>query len=260
MDIKRISFIGSGNLATNLALAFYKKEVIINEIVSPTESHAKQLAELCNAQFSTNVSKINSNTDLIIIAVPDHAIQSVAAEINNVSIPVVHTSGSVDIEVLNNTNHFFGVFYSLQVFSKHSTIDFDQLPIGLEANSQDFYHTLQRLAILISDNVRGISSSQRRLIHLAAVFACNFTNMNYVIADKILKDSGISFDALVPLIEETARRTATANPATLQTGPARRNDRNVIHTHLKMLENFKDYQELYELYSKLIQKEYHEKL
>jgi predicted short-subunit dehydrogenase-like oxidoreductase (DUF2520 family) len=260
MDIKKISFIGSGNLATNLALAFFNKGYIINEVISLTESHAEKLARLCNSKFSVNISSLDCNTDLIIIAVPDHAIPLVANELSNVQIPVVHTSGTIDIDVLQSARHSHGVFYALQVFSKDKTVSFSHLPLGLEASSEELFESLHSLAISISDAVYKISSSQRRQLHLAAVFACNFTNMNYIIADTILKASGQSLELLIPLINETAERIATSDPAALQTGPARRNDKNVIDTHMRMLEDFNDYKKLYELYSQMIQKEFNEKL
>jgi predicted short-subunit dehydrogenase-like oxidoreductase (DUF2520 family) len=107
--------------------------------------------------------------------------------------------------------------------------------------------------------VRQINSLQRKHIHLAAVFACNFSNYMYSIANDILKADGISFDILNPLILECASKALDLNPREAQTGPAKRNDQNIIQHHLELLNNLPDYREIYEILSRQIKDNFHTK-
>jgi hypothetical protein len=43
-----------------------------------------------------------------------------------------------------------------------------------------------------------MNSRQRLMVHLAAVFANNFSNAQYAIAEMILKENNLSFDLLRP--------------------------------------------------------------
>ena len=112
--------------------------------------------------------------------------------------------------------------------------------------------TLQKLAKSISDNVNKINSEQRKTIHLAAVFACNFSNHLYTIASEILENNKLSFDILKPLIEETALKIKNNHPSQMQTGPAIRGDKKIMDQHLKLLSKDKKLQTIYKLMSQSI--------
>ena len=91
-------------------------------------------------------------------------------------------------------------------------------------------------------------------MHLAAVFACNFTNHIYALAVKLLQKQDIPADVLLPLIDETAAKIHTMPPREAQTGPAIRYDENVINKHLAMLGD-PDMRSIYRLISQSIHKE-----
>ncbi|MCE9539162.1 MAG: DUF2520 domain-containing protein, partial [Bacteroidetes bacterium] len=196
--------------------------------------------------------KIDTTADIYIIAVNDDAIIEVTKLLRLKNKIVVHTSGSVEMNILKPISKNIGVFYPLQTFSKNKTVDFNVIPVCLEANNKDTFKVLQTLAKSISSNVQKINSEQRKTIHLAAVFACNFSNHLYTIASSILASANISFDVLSPLIEETARKVKNTPPIEAQTGPAVRNDIKTINNHLKMLSDNKEYRQLYKLISKNI--------
>ena len=137
----------------------------------------------------------------------------------------------------------------MQTFSKNKKVDFKNIPICLEANNTDTFKALKNLADSISENVQKVNSDQRKAIHVAAVFACNFSNHLYVIADHILSENKLSFDLLKPLIMETADKIKNNSPLKMQTGPAIRGDKKIIKAHLKILSGNKNYQQLYKLLS-----------
>jgi predicted short-subunit dehydrogenase-like oxidoreductase (DUF2520 family) len=157
------------------------------------------------------------------------------------------------MDILKSAAKNYGVFYPLQTFSKNKKADFKTIPICLEANNTSTLKVIQSLGKSISNNVRTINSEQRKVVHLSAVFACNFTNHFYAIASDILASKKLSLDILKPLIEETANKIKNNSPAKMQTGPAIRGDKKTMNAHLKLLEN-KEYKKLYKLMSESIMK------
>lgn len=248
-----ITIIGSGNVATHLTKALYEKGFIIDAVYSRDLQHSTTLAQQVKAKSYAIENEINCKADIIIISIPDDAIADIAFKLkNNTNSIILHTSGSVDISILKSHFNHYGVLYPLQTFSSDRQVDFAQIPLCLETSDDHTQTIVESIANKLSpSNIHHINSTQRRQLHLAAVFACNFTNAMYTIASEIVKP--LSFDLLKPLILETAQKATTTNaPATLQTGPAKRKDNATITNHQTMLSQTPEYQELYTLISKII--------
>lgn len=244
MNNKTISIIGSGNLATQLAKAFYREGIAINQIFSRDIEHAVALASLVNSK-ATDIFGDLTPVDIIIIAVSDSAIPEVSNSLNRLSCLVVHTSGSTSIDILENRTNF-GVFYPFQTFSKNVDIEFDQIPILIEANSIRNQELLFNLATILSSKVQVVNSLQRLKLHLAAVFANNFSNHMYAITYQLLNESGLSFDMIKHLIEETTRKAIESNnPAMVQTGPASRGNIQIMESHKELLADRPLWQKIY---------------
>lgn len=248
----KIVIIGAGNVATQLGFALKKSKHTIVQVYSKRKSSANKLAHSLNCDFTNSSKKIDTTADIYIIAVNDDSIIEVANLLRLKDKMVVHTSGSVGMNILKPMSKNIGVFYPLQTFSKNKIVDFNVVPLCIEANNTATFKVLQTLAKSISSNVQKINSEQRKTIHLAAVFACNFSNHLYTIASSILGSANISFDVLKPLIEETAEKIKNTPPDEAQTGPAVRTDIKTINNHLKMLSGNKEYRQLYKLISKNI--------
>jgi len=189
--------------------------------------------------------------DVYIISVSDNAIAEVAENLPFKNRLVVHTSGTSELSVLDDKNRK-GVFYPLQTFSKSKEINFSSIPICLEAENEEDFKTLQSLSQNISEKVFAISSEQRKSLHVAAVFVCNFVNHMYTIGNQICEEHNVAFEVLKPLIMETAQKISTLKPEDAQTGPALRNDTKTINKHLEFLQE-SNYQELYKLLTQSIQ-------
>ena len=244
--IENAVIIGAGNLATQLALALNEKGIPVNQVYSRKIKSASELAEKVNASFTGDLSQLIPEADLYVIAVKDSAIPEVLENLRlNETRLIVHTAGSVPMNVIDGFSLNYGVFYPLQTFSKSRKIDFSNIPICIEANHPANLMKLQELAEKLSDNVHQINSGERKTLHLAAVFTNNFVNHLYAIGADILHDKKLSFDLLKPLIHETASKIETLQPAEAQTGPARRNDQRIIRAHLKMLQDKPEYQKIY---------------
>jgi predicted short-subunit dehydrogenase-like oxidoreductase (DUF2520 family) len=247
-----IVLIGSGNIATHLGKAFKMAGQNISQVWSRTAEKAAELADSVGATAIDELSEITSSADLYILAVNDDAIRTVSEQLNIDGGLLVHTSGTTGLDVLEGVTERTGVFYPIQTFSKSKAVDLRQVPIAIEGNSAEVTDSLHSIASRLSERVLELSSIQRRTIHAAAVFACNFTNHMYVLAKDLLEEQGLSFDLLRPLIAETASKIQTADPASVQTGPAMRDDQNTVNKHLQLLTDKPDLKELYQKLSQSI--------
>lgn len=250
----KVAIIGSGNVATHLAKALTNVGIPILNIWSYHITNAQILANAVGAKAVTEITQIaNGESDIIFIAVKDDVIETIAAQLVNYNGVIVHTSGSVPLTALSGYKNY-GVLYPLQTFSKHKEVDFSNVPLCLEANTSHNLNQLTQLANLISHNVYNVASEQRKILHLAAVFACNFPNYLYSVAQQLLEQHQLDFNMVRPLISETANKVQTSLPTEVQTGPAIRNDEQTISKHETLLQNTPQWLELYTLLSNHIKK------
>lgn len=245
----KIVIIGSGNVAQHLIVAFAKnKETEVAQVFSRKKEAITQLID--SHKITDKITDL-INADLYIIAVSDDAINDISSQLPFENRLVVHTSGSVSMQSLDNKNRK-GVFYPLQTFSKNKEIDFTSIPVCLENENTADYDLLEKVAQSISKNTYKIDSDQRKSLHVAAVFVNNFVNHLYQIGNEICIENEVSFDVLKPLILETANKVLSLSPLEAQTGPAKRNDITTIETHLDFLKN-KNHNLIYKILTQSIQ-------
>lgn len=249
----RIILLGSGNVATNLGYALLAAGAEIVQVYSRKSANAQILAKKLRAKVLADLSKIDPRPAIIIIAVKDDAIASLVKKIHVADGIVVHTSGSVSIDVLKKFEQY-GVFYPLQTFSKNRKQDFSLVPICIEAGDIPTLQSLMTVAETLSDCVYHLDSKQRQGAHLAAVFANNFTNYIYAVSEDLLNEQKLPFDLIRPLIDETALKAMELSPAEAQTGPAVRNDKKVMNKQIALLKKHPALKKLYEELSKGIVK------
>ena len=249
----KIIFLGSGNLATRLALEMQKKGMRIGQVYSHTPENAERLAACLDCHWTIDPEAVETDADLYVFSLKDTVLADVIARIPPNNGLWVHTAGSIPMDIFSGYTANYGVLYPMQTFSKTREVDFSVIPFFLEANTSENAGKLQQLARKLSGNVRFLSSDKRKSLHLAAVFACNFTNHIYALAVRLLQDQDIPADVLLPLIDETAAKIHTMPPRLAQTGPAIRYDENVINKHLAMLDD-PDMRSIYRLISQNIHK------
>lgn len=243
----KIVLLGSGNVATHLGHALKAAGHEILQVWSRSLSNAEELAGSLSAAFTDEIGALNNTADIYILSVKDDAIEEVASSFSFKDKLLVHTSGTANIGLLGESLKYKGVFYPLQTFSKQKEVDFKSVPLLLEGSTEEVREQLQELAGSISGIVQSASSSQRAAIHVAAVFACNFSNHLYSISKELLDKEGLDFKLLLPLIKETADKVERLNPQDAQTGPAIRNDQLSIEKHKKYLEMSPNLLQLYTL-------------
>mgnify|MGYP003109290451 FL=1 len=244
----QIGIIGTGNVAWHLARAFENAGHVITDIYNRDISKAKHFAlDFFNAKATNKLNFENSSAQVFILAVSDDVIEEIAPEVLLPENAVLaHTSGSVAMNALGYARtENQGVFYPLQTFSKGKAVDFSEIPIGIEAENKITENALSLLAKSISNKVQLMDSRDRRTIHLAAVFACNFTNHLFTISKSILEDRNLDFGLLEPLIIETLNKSLEIGPSNAQTGPAKRGDLETLDNHFEALSKSPDIAEIY---------------
>lgn len=267
---QRVVVLGAGRVATHLAPALVAAGYQLVQVWSRTEASARLLAEPLGVAYTHEFSAVATDADIYIICVADGALPEVAKKIGSLtSRPLqgvgelsgdvkepplfLHTAGSVSMDVWREAGTTcYGILYPLQTFSRERAVNMREVSLFVEASDERAMARIEALAHRISNRVFRANSERRARLHIAAVFACNFTNAMYDAAHRLLATDDIPFDVLLPLIDETAAKVHHLTPREAQTGPAVRGDKNVMHRHMQALEGDESLQTMYELISNYI--------
>ncbi len=247
----RIALIGSGRVASCMGPRLKEAGHTIAGVYSRTLQNAQQLATVLGAPATDSLEQL-PDADIYLTMLTDDALAELAPAIvkGRETALFVHTAGSVSIDVWREAGAArYGVMYAMQTFSKGAVIEWPQVPVFVEGSSPAEQEIIMSLAHDLSGNVSVLSSKGRKKLHIAAVFASNFSNRMYAISERILKTEGVPFSVMLPLVRETARKVESMSPEEAQTGPAVRGDRKVIDEHVQLLKDWPEYAELYRLIS-----------
>lgn len=253
--METIVLIGAGNVGHHLALRLFEKGQNILQIFSRSASKTEKLASRVEAETCTKISQIRQDGSLYILAVNDDSIKSLSRELS-LHLPsnalVVHTSGATPGSLLGDFFVHYGVFYPLQTFTTDRPVQFDSIPICIDAPIKKDLKRLESLAKTMSTHVQHVGDDQRAILHVAAVFVNNFVNYLYSIGFDILESHQLPFSLLQPLMEETVAKVRDFSPRDMQTGPAIRGDVVTIKRHLELLKDQPNFQNIYDQLSQEI--------
>lgn len=250
----KIVIVGAGRIAWHLGKRLKSKGLPVAQIISRTAENAEMLGDSLLAPWSDMPSDLISDADWVILAVRDDSIEAVAEAFAPYvrDAIVTHTSGGTAGAVLAPFFARYGVFYPLQSFSLEHTPVWSKIPFCVDAQSDTDVLFLKKIAKTIGNLVYRVNDEQRALLHVAAVFANNFANRCFAIAEKILDEKDLPFELLHPLMEETLAKALHDSPARMQTGPAMRGDAETVRRHIKLLENHPEWLEIYREFSENI--------
>lgn len=255
---QRVVILGAGRVATHLAPALLHAGYELLQVWSRTEESAKSLSDSLGIPYTTNLDAVVADADIYIACVSDSALSQVAERIVacvKTNSLFLHTAGSVGIELWQRCGALrYGILYPLQTFSKERAVDFREVSLFVEASDEETMTTIERVAHGLSEKVYHADSKRRARLHIAAVFACNFTNAMYDAASRLLAEDDIPFEVLLPLIDETAAKVHVLAPHDAQTGPAVRGDSIVLQNHMAALADNEDLHAMYTLISNYINK------
>jgi predicted short-subunit dehydrogenase-like oxidoreductase (DUF2520 family) len=240
----KVVIAGSGNVASVLSSLIAKAGHEIVQVASRNVEHAQVLASKYNAQAVSLYEPRFAAADIYIVALADVALDSIEKVTGFKNKLVVHTAGSVSLEVLKNSSSTYGVLYPLQTLSK-VTHEIPEIPFLIDGNTKETVHRVTEFARSLSVNVIQANDQGRLHYHVAAVFVSNFTNHFYAIAENYCEKEKINFKNLLPLINEVTSRINFNSPKDVQTGPAIREDIATLNLHLQTLSAHPDLKYLY---------------
>ncbi len=257
-EMHSVVLLGAGRVATHLVPALLQAGCQVIQVWSRTEVSARNLAEPLGIPYTTDLEAVNANAEIYIACVSDavlpHVAEKVVAAVGNRPL-YLHTAGSIGLELWQCCGATrYGILYPLQTFSKEREVNMHEVSLFVEASDEATLERVEELANKLSDKVFCADSKQRAQLHIAAVFACNFTNAMYGVAQRLLAEEGIPFEVLFPLIDETAAKVHALAPNEAQTGPAVRGDKTVMQSHMEALAHDKELSKIYELISNYIYK------
>lgn len=251
-----ISIIGSGNVAWHLINVFKKNNINVSGFWARNDFASAEIQQQFSVHRFDSMQEVKTKSNIVIMAINDDAISAMSSEFADFEGILAHTSGSVSIDSLSDKIKRPAVFYPLQTFTKGKEVDFKEVPIFIETKNEEDQNILQSLAKQISDKVYKANSEQRLFLHISAVFAGNYSNFMYIIAEDILKRNNLPFDALHPLIKGVVEKTIKSNAYDSMTGPARRHDVKTLQLHSEMLKQYEQYANIYKILADEIGKLY----
>lgn len=254
MAFYKIVIIGSGNVGYQFAWHLHNAGHEIIQVFSRHLPSAKWIGNLMDIPCTDQFSEITLDGDIYLMTVKDDAIEEVASHLRLKDKVVAHTSGSVPLKVLQEVTDNYGIFYPLQTLSRNVSVDFVTIPICIDASNEKTLDVLKDLAATLTGKIIEVDDAKRFAIHVAAVFANNFTNHLFSISQMILEESGLSFEIFKPLINETVRKIQNHDPLNVQTGPAVRHDEHTIAMHIEYLKKDPAFAEIYRVLTDDIQR------
>lgn len=252
MNLSHVSFVGAGKVGSAICRELFNAGYVIDMIISATPAKGMAIADAYHSNWSAE-PVIPFTTKIVFVAVPDSRLEKVLHSIKCAPDTLVaHTAGSYGTDIFPETIKKRAVFYPLQTFSENRYVSFTDLPVLLEAEDADSFERLRKVAASLGSKVYPSDAGNRRMLHLAAVFANNFTNHMLTEGKEIAARAGYSFDILIPLLNETVVKAITSGPENSQSGPAFRNDRNTLDKHLELLSYSPVLQSVYRAVTKSI--------
>lgn len=254
----RVCLLGSGRVATHLALALQQADYALRSIYSRQLANARALT--ARLGLSEEVATDNATTlpeaDFFLFSVKDDALPALIRQVTQrhgqSEALFVHTAGSVSLSIFDGLARHRAVLYPMQTFSKERALDFRRIPLFIEGSGEAESAAVERLARSLSERVTPLSSEGRKSLHLAAVFACNFANHCFTLGYRQMERAGLDPTLLLPLIDETVAKVHTLHPREAQTGPAVRDDRAVMDAQRAALDAFPTERAAYEILSQSI--------
>ena len=256
--IKCITIIGTGNVASQIAKKFSQEGYLIDAIYGRPDSDGNTIAKQTNSIFINEPRKLPQSSDLYIVALKDDCYIEVLKKLDLAGKLIIHTSGSLKSDSLAPISNRYGCLYPLQTINKSQKVNWNNVFFYIEANNENDEKTLMKLCEKLSFKYQKADSTQRNRLHIAAVATNNFTYHLLSTIREYCEKNNLNYNDLKPLLEQSMINSFAKENYKLQTGPAVRNDLNLIEKHLNDLRNDENLKEIYELLTHQIIKQHYE--
>jgi predicted short-subunit dehydrogenase-like oxidoreductase (DUF2520 family) len=249
----RIGFIGAGKVAWHLAPALKNSGNRIVQVISKSALSAQKLGDRVGCEHTDRITRLDKDIQILFLTVPDHALVDLINDISDYRGIVVHTSGTFSALRFACQKYKYGGMYPLQSFSIGRRLDLSKVPVFIEGCEPGVTEILVNLASGFTSETHLVGHEERRWMHLAAVWANNFTNHMMDNSYGIMNEHSLPVEWLEPLIRETFAKAIELGPQKSQTGPAIRHDKATLKKHVDLLSYSQELQVLYKRISDSIQ-------
>jgi len=250
---RTISIVGSGNVATHLAIALHNAGCTVRQVLSRSYEHAQRLAIRVDAIPIDNPLRLDEDIDVCLLCVGDDSLYDLALDLRLRDSIVIHTSGTTPASILKHISPRYGVVWSPQTFVRDIAMDYSRLPLCIEGSDADVEAEIESMMRLVSPCIHHLDGEQRLHAHLAAVMVSNFVCALNASAQDYMQSHNLDFEMLRPLAEQTLRKWDYGNLWQQMTGPAVRRDEKTIATQRKLLADNPELLRLYDLMTEIIQ-------
>jgi len=187
------------------------------------------LAAALEAPALRRTDPVPSDVDVLLLAVPDGAIASVAATMP--AGPLVgHVSGATGLDVFGDREGF-----SLHPMMSTPPGSDPSILRGaggaVDGTSERALQTAFTLAERLGLRVTRVPAEDRVAYHAAGAIAANFLVALEACAERLAATAGISRAQLAPLVLATARQWAEIGPEAALTGAIARGDEGTVERH-----------------------------
>lgn len=246
---QKITLVGAGNVAWHLGHRLVELGYEIVKIISRKSKRAEKLAVGLQSRIENDFNVSNAESDFVIVAINDTFLCEVLHKLDSENSILLHTSGSIGMDAFPKYIYNYGVLYPFQTLTAGVDVSFEEIPLCIEGSGEKTLDQIAVLAKKMGPVVRIIDSEQRRILHLAGVIGNNFTNHLMALAYDMLEKNNIDKKLLTPLLDETLHKLKKTSAYEAQTGPARRNNKEVIEKHIKLLDDEPSLKKLYSIIS-----------
>jgi predicted short-subunit dehydrogenase-like oxidoreductase (DUF2520 family) len=248
------TIVGTGNIAWFLGKKLSAAGHQCTGVYGRNPVAVQELAEVLLSDVWGDLEALKGKEcDFCFLAVSDHAVEQIAAQLRFNHTVLMHTAGAVSLNVLTQASKDCAVLWPIYSIQKNSPPAHRNIPCGWEAYSPKAERYVQSAGHAFSDNLFETKEEQRKWLHLAAVYGNNFINHIVSVCEQICKENNLPFQAVYPIIEQTFEKIKNNSPKANQTGPAVRKDNTTIREHLQLLEPHKEWQRIYESITDSIQ-------
>ncbi len=266
MNPNRVMIIGSGALGKALGLHFFKNHTVQfwgrSNRSFVFEGVSVQVFSSEQHQFYKEIKA----ADCIVLSTADGALQQTVQKIEpfvQAHQRVLHVSGTQSLQVLQpltDKGAKIGVFHVLQTFHQESYKEptiFKSASATFVGNNELFTELFD-LAKQQEMQLVQVSDLQKKQIHIAAVFVCNF---QHALFDAARKSSDLPENELMlllrPLIHQTLNYTTNGGILSKLSGPVKRGDERTIQDHLEALRELPEQQKMYQVLTNYLKKAIH---
>jgi predicted short-subunit dehydrogenase-like oxidoreductase (DUF2520 family) len=236
-----VSIVGAGRVGGAIGLALARNGYTLTAAWSRSRAGRARAHELLEVPV-LEMDEVVRAGDVVVIAVPDDAIATVANEIAPSARRgkyFFHTSGGTSVETLKPIREAGAHVASLHPLMTVPDPDPERIAgaaVAVTCEGRDrtaFY----RLARAWGGRPFPLADEDKATYHAAAVFASNYIVASVWAANAIFRTIGVNNaqPLLNPLIAATLENLVEKGPAKAITGPVVRGDVNTIRRHIEML-------------------------